>query len=176
MNFAQAAITVRLEQAVSRLDECTVINSQAGWDVPAGSNSVVRFSIWKITQTVLEASLPVFTTVYGRDSSIVETYPNLKEKRFTVDDLILGSNYVEVFGGAPEPMHIHATTIVAHVVQGTGVLLHRIGSTNVRTTAGEGDTIVIPAGAPHFFHGTPRITYTGIEFGPVIDYQKHHSQ
>jgi hypothetical protein len=154
---------------------CSLLKNIAAYELPENSNSVVRFSKWNLTWGVLNAACPVFTAIYNLDSSITDAYPHLKGKHFEAWELMnCGSNFVQVFGAAPEPTHIHATTIIAQVVQGKGILIHERDGTEIRDVAEEGDTIIIPVGAPHFFHGDPLVTYTGIEFGPVIDYQKHH--
>jgi mannose-6-phosphate isomerase-like protein (cupin superfamily) len=135
----------------------------------------VRFTLAKLNREMLEAAAPLFTNVYARESSIVQAYPYLRNKKFSADDLInFSTNFVQVFGAAPEPMHIHSSTIVVQVVQGKGVLLYEQDGKSMKGGVGEGDMAVIPVGAPHFFHGDPLVVYTGIEMGPVIDYQKHH--
>jgi hypothetical protein len=166
---------IKLLKAVGSF-HCSVLKDIAGCDIPERSNSLVRYAQWNITREILETACHVFTHVYKQDSSITEQYPHLKGKEFSADDLTqFGSNYVQVFGAAPEPTHIHASTIIAQVVQGKGTLIHEDAQGDeVVYSAGEGDTIVIPVGAPHFFHGNPLVVYSGIEFGPVIDYQKHH--
>jgi cupin superfamily acireductone dioxygenase involved in methionine salvage len=166
---------IRVIHAVQK-SGCSLIKNAAAHELPDRSNSIVRFSKWTLSSRVLEAACPIFTKIYALDSSITEQYHYLKGKQFIPEDLMhFGSNYVQVFGAAPEPTHIHATTIVAHVVQGKGILIHEDeDGGEIRDIAEEGDTIVIPVGAPHFFHGDPLVVYTGIEFGPVIDYQKHH--
>ena len=155
---------------------CSLLKGIAAYELPENSNSVVRFSYWNLTREILAAACPVFTCIYDLDSSITDAYPYLKGKHFEPDDLMhFGSNFVQVFGAAPEPNHIHASTIVVQVVQGRGILIHEDAQGDeLREVAEEGDTIVIPVGAPHFFHGDPLVVYSGIEFGPIIDYQKHH--
>lgn len=155
---------------------CSLVKGGAEIEIPTNSNSIVRYSKWNIQQEVIEAAIPVFNEVYTKNSSITEAYPHLKNKKFEVKDLFqFGSNFVQVFGEASEELHIHATTVVVHVIQGKGTLLYHDKNANEQQLeAEEGDTVIIPAGAPHFFHGDPLIVYTGIEFGPILDYQKHH--
>ncbi len=154
---------------------CMVLKGQAAFEVPTNSNSIVRYTKLNITPEVLKAAAPVFTKVFKKDSSIVRAYPYLKNKKVSSHDLVnMGCNFVQVFGAAPEPNHIHASTIIIQVVQGRGILWYEKDGKNLKASVEEGDMAVIPVGAPHFFHGDPLVVYAGIEFGPVIDYQKHH--
>ena len=169
-------LEAELLSAAGRKDLCSIIVGGAGYEVPPNSNSVVRFCKPQLTQEMLGAMLPVFHAAYAVQSSIVEAYPHLRGKKFKVGDLRFNSNFVQVLGAAPEPMHIHSTFIIAQVVDGCGVLIHQDeNGDEIRTKVGVGDVIVIPAGALHFFHGDPYVAYTGIEIGPVIDRQKHYS-
>ena len=154
---------------------CSVLKRAASFEVPKNSNSVVRFSMAHITREVLAASTQLFTEVYSRESSITESYPHLRGQVFALNDILnFSSNLVHVLGAAPEPNHIHSTTIVIQVVEGIGIIFYEKNDKPSQELVEQGDMAVIPVGAGHFFHGDPMITYAGIEFGPVIDYQKHH--
>lgn len=164
-----------LHQAVGRIGLCTLLERAAGYEVPPKSNSIVHFTTLHITADILDASLPVFDWAYARESSVVRAYPHLRRRKFKREDLMFSSNFVQVLGKIDEPLHIHSTTIVAQVVHGKGILRHVNKGKTISSIAKEGDMLVIPVGAPHFFVGDPFISYVGIEFGPVVDYQKHYS-
>ncbi len=100
-----------------------------------------------------------------------------KERVISIFDMKFGLNSVEINGSEPpdEQLHVHLSHIIAFIAKGSGILRHKTADgIEHQTNAEKGDVVIVPRSAPHYFTGSPSLTYVGIEFGDVIDYQKHH--
>jgi mannose-6-phosphate isomerase-like protein (cupin superfamily) len=93
-----------------------------------------------------------------------------------IEDIKLSLNFVSIIGKMPEEeeLHYHLSMIMLIVVEGKGILIHEKESIEVRDIVEKGDIVFIPRNMLHSFEGSPEVKYSVIEFGPVLDYQKHH--
>lgn len=142
---------------------CCVISGGTISESPGNSNVMALKDA--IDYVFLEACLPDFSRLAG------------KERTLKVTDLKFGLNCVEINGVEPpnESLHVHLSHIIAFVAKGSGILRHMTpAGKELEAVAKEGDIVVVPRSAPHYFTGSPSLTYVGLEFGDVIDYQKHH--
>jgi mannose-6-phosphate isomerase-like protein (cupin superfamily) len=93
-----------------------------------------------------------------------------------LEDIKIGINYVHIEGELPEgeEMHVHISFLVGICVEGQGVLIYEKDGKTLEAFVEQGDMIFVPRNTLHYFIGEPFIKYSAMEFGPVIDYQKHH--
>lgn len=105
------------------------------------------------------------------DKAVAQCMPEVD-----IRDIKLGLNFVHIEGPMPanEDLHIHISHIVGIVTNGTGTNIYERDGEICKELAEAGDMIIIPKGAPHCFEGNPTVDYAVLEFGPIIDYQKHH--
>lgn len=136
------------------LPYCSIIKSAV--DVRNDSNSVVHCSQWFPFKEMAE-----------------ECFPNS-----LYEDIKIGVNFVEIEGNIPsgEELHVHISMMIGIVVFGKGIMLYEKDSVQLTEEVEAGDMIFVPRNAPHYFEGLPTIRYSAIEFGPLIDYQKHHHE
>lgn len=88
----------------------------------------------------------------------------------------IGLNFVSIKGEMPqeEDLHVHLAMLVGIVVEGTGYLLYKKNEEILKEVVECGDVVFVPRNTLHSFEGSPEVKYAILEFGPVIDYQKHH--
>ena len=134
------------------LPYCSLLRSAV--DVRNDSNSIIHCSQWFPFKEIATAC-----------------FPNVP-----YEDIKIGINFVEIDGNIPssEELHIHISMLIAIVVFGKGLMLYEKDGIQLSEEAEAGDMIFVPRNAPHYFEGLPKIKYAAIEFGPLIDYQKHH--
>lgn len=96
----------------------------------------------------------------------------------SIEDIKIGVNFVEITGPIPEEeeMHVHISMLVAIVVEGTGMMIYEKDGKKFKERVGKGAMVFVPKNTLHYFEGAPTIKYSAIEFGPSIDYQKHHKE
>ena len=123
-------------------------------DVREDGNSIVHCSQWFPFKETAEAC-----------------FPNVP-----YEEIKLGVNFVEIEGPiAPEEdLHVHISMLVGIIVFGNGIIIYNKNGEELRESVVAGDMVFVPRNAPHYFEGVPNIKYSAIEFGPIIDYQKHH--
>ena len=94
----------------------------------------------------------------------------------SIEDIKLSQNFVSIKGKMPEEeeLHYHLSMIMLIVVEGTGIMIHEKHGVEIRDIVEVGDIAFIPRNTLHSFEGSPEVKYSVIEFGPVLDYQKHH--
>lgn len=109
---------------------------------------------------IVQRIKPSFSKFFGKDLKDV--------------DFKFGINHVRIEGLVEEELHVHISCIVAMVVEGSGIAIYEKDGEVVRAPVTEGDIVVVPQNAPHYFISEAVVVYAGIEIGPVIDYQKHH--
>lgn len=93
-----------------------------------------------------------------------------------IEEIKIGINFVEITGAIPdeEEMHVHISMLVALVVEGKGVMIYEKNGIELREEVDTGSMVFVPRNTLHYFEGLPTIKYSALEFGPKIDYQKHH--
>jgi mannose-6-phosphate isomerase-like protein (cupin superfamily) len=110
--------------------------------------------------------------------SIVEkikpSFSRFFKKDFQDTDFKFGINHVRIEGPLEEELHVHISCIIAICIFGSGTAIYEKSGEVIRKPVSEGDIIIVPQNAPHYFVSENVIIYTGIEIGPIIDYQKHH--
>ena len=110
------------------------------------------------------------------DEAIKKSFPNN-----SFDEIKIGQNLVQINGPMPDyeqpaekHLHTHISGIVAAVTEGIGSCIYTKEGRVFRQDVRVGDVAIIPPNAPHTFEGNPSLEYMVIEFGPKLDYQKHH--
>ena len=95
-----------------------------------------------------------------------------------IEEIKIGINFVEITGDIPtdEEMHVHISMLVALVVEGSGIIIYEKDGQELREKVNKGSMVFVPKNTLHYFEGNPTIKYSAIEFGPNIDYQKHHKE
>lgn len=93
-----------------------------------------------------------------------------------IEEIKIGINYVSIVGKMPEneDLHVHLAMLVGIVVEGRGVLIYKKDGIILHETVKAGDIVFVPRNTLHSFEGIPEVKYSLVEFGPLIDYQKHH--
>jgi len=144
-----------------KLPHCSIFNE--GVIVETPGNSVVHAleSSFSITE-VINQLIPNFSKFFGG------------KVKCTPESFRFGINHVDIKGALEEELHVHISSIIAIVVFGKGTAIFEKDGRVLKVPVSEGDVVVVPQNAPHYFLGEPRLIYTGIELGPIIDYQKHH--
>ncbi len=134
------------------LPHCSFIRN--GASVQSPGNSIVYCSQWFPFVETAKACFP--------DSDI--------------NSIKLGVNFVSIRGeNAPdEGLHIHLSMIVGIIVEGQGIIHYEKDGKVITDHVSQGDVVFVPRNAPHTFEGAPEVKYSLVEFGPDIDYQKHH--
>jgi mannose-6-phosphate isomerase-like protein (cupin superfamily) len=136
------------------LPHCSLIENAVRIETPG--NSIVLCSQW----------FPIFETAQ-------KCFPTIP-----IDEIKIGINFVEITGLIPaeEEMHVHISMLVAIVVEGSGIIIYEKDGQELREKVGKGAMVFVPKNTLHYFEGDPTIKYSAIEFGPNIDYQKHHKE
>ena len=136
------------------LPHCTFIPNAVRIETPG--NSIVYCSQW----------FPIVDTI----KKCFPTHP--------IEDIKIGINFVEITGSIPaeEEMHVHISMLVALVVEGSGIIIYEKDGQELRERVEKGAMVFVPRNMLHYFEGDPVIKYSAIEFGPTIDYQKHHKE
>jgi quercetin dioxygenase-like cupin family protein len=117
-------------------------------------------------------------TSWSSGNSTVCSIPSFAVKEFFQPglDVNVTASLVRINGGGEEPLHFHTSHLVGLVVRGSGVFrwADERGA-EIRSAVTEGDLVVIPRGALHFFEATGvGLDYIALELSDaVIDYQKH---
>ena len=141
--------------------ECAVIKNGCFKDNPG--NSEVFAVATPIPMNFLSLCVDHFRFLHG------------KERTIHLADIKLGLNVVRIEGDeiSKEGLHVHLSHIIALVFEGEGVLEwnNNIGE-RFSSHAMVNDIVVIPRGVLHYFTGS--LSFAALEFGDVIDYQKHH--
>ena len=93
-----------------------------------------------------------------------------------IEDIKIGINFVHIEGELPEgeEMHVHISFLVGICVEGRGILIYEKDGQILEGLVEQGDMVFVPRNTLHYFVGQPSVKYSAMEFGPVIDYQKHH--
>ncbi|MDB4984141.1 MAG: hypothetical protein JWM20_320 [Patescibacteria group bacterium] len=152
---------ILLKQVIDALDlpHCSIIKN--GVIIEKPGNSIVHALIPSPElEKIMKKLIPSFSKFFKK---------NLKRSDFR-----FGINYVRVEGPLEEEMHVHISCIIAMVVFGKGIAIYEKDGQELREPVEEGDIVIVPQNAPHYFISEEVVIYAGIEFGPVIDYQKHH--
>lgn len=134
------------------LPYCSFIKKGARIETPG--NSVVYCSQWFPFIETVQACFP-FTPI---------------------EDIKIGVNFVSIVGSMPkdEELHVHLAMLVGIVVEGKGSLIYEKNGGILVDIVEAGDIVFVPKNTLHSFEGDPEVKYSLVEFGPIIDYQKHH--
>lgn len=151
-------LTEKVVSAVS-LPHCSII--QNGSIIETPGNSIVHALL----------PSPAFTEFVR---AIKPNFSKFFKKRLKTSDFRFGINHVKIDGLLEEELHVHISCIIAICVFGSGIAIYEKNGKILREPVQEGDIIIVPQNAPHYFVSEGTVIYTGIEIGPVIDYQKHH--
>ncbi len=148
------------------LPHCSIIRDKKGVIIDTPGNSLVH---------ALGPSPNLFETITILVPSFTQFFSNFdKTISCKPEDFKFGINHVDINGPLEEELHVHISCIIAIIVFGKGTAIYEKNGQILREQVLEGDIIIVPQNAPHYFTGDDRLIYTGIEIGPVIDYQKHH--
>ena len=107
-------------------------------------------------------------------NTLIPSFSKFFERELVVTDFKFGINHVRIEGLLEEELHVHISCIIAIIVSGSGTAIYEKGGIVLCEPVTEGDIVIVPQNAPHYFISESVVVYTGIEIGPVIDYQKHH--
>jgi mannose-6-phosphate isomerase-like protein (cupin superfamily) len=138
---------------------CSVIENGTIMEKPGNSVVHALFPSPSLIE-VIEKLIPSFSEFFA--------------KKLRVEDFQFGINHVKIDGLLEEELHVHVSCIIAIVVFGSGTVIYERYGRVFRKKVKEGDIIIVPQNAPYYFVSEGTVIYTGIEIGPVIDYQKHH--
>ena len=120
----------------------------------------------------LEGNSIVFCSQWFRFlETAKECFPNIQ-----IEDIKIGVNFVEINGKMPEgeELHVHISMMIAIATEGKGILIYEKEGKEIIDIVEKGDMFFVPKNALHYFEGDPVFKFAAIEFGPTIDYQKHH--
>jgi len=136
----------------------------------------LRLSYCSIIKQGIEIDVIGNSIVYASQSfEVLNTIKDFFPSK-DISEIKFGFNFVQIQGNMPqgEELHIHVSYLIGIAVEGKGKLIYKKNETVLTELVESGDMFFIPRNAFHYFEGDPVIRFSALEFGPIIDYQKHY--
>ncbi|MDN5204587.1 hypothetical protein QQ008_24560 [Fulvivirgaceae bacterium BMA10] len=91
-------------------------------------------------------------------------------------ELKIGFNHVRIQGpmSSDEQLHVHKSMLLGLAVEGSGNLTYEKYDEELNEPVEAGDMFFVPRNSLHYLTGNPIFSFSALELGPEIDYQKHY--